>query len=82
MLYMNKEEIKDFLRSKRGYLKFGKNALAKQLKIKDINLCAQAIREVKDELNNYVPGITMIPQNSPFNTSQLNRNDVFKKCIF
>ena len=36
MLYMNKEEIKDFLRSKRGYLKFGKNALAKQLKIKDI----------------------------------------------
>lgn len=82
MLYMNKEEIKDFLRSKRGYLKFGKNALAKQLKIKDINLCAQAIREVKDELNNYVPGITMMPQNTPFNIPQLNRTDVFKNAFF
>lgn len=82
MLYMNKSEIKEFLRSKRGYLKFGKNALAKQLKIKDINLCAQAIREVKDELNNYIPGITMMPQNTPFNTPQLNRTDVFKNAFF
>ena len=79
---MNKNEIKSFLRQKRGYLKFGKNALAQQLGIKDANLCAQAIREVKDELNNYIPGITMIPQNSPFNTSQLNRNDVFKNTFF
>ena len=79
---MNKNEIKSFLREKRGYLKFGKNALAKQLKIKDINLCAQAIREVKDELNNYVPGITMMPQNTPFNTPQLNRTDVFKNAFF
>ena len=79
---MNKEEIKSFLREKRGYLKFGKNALAKQLKIKDINLCAQAIREVKYELNNYVPGITMMPQNTPFNTPQLNRTDVFKNAFF
>ena len=82
MLYMNKNEIKSFLRQKRGYLKFGKNALAKQLKIKDVNLCAQAIREVKDELNNYVPGITMMPQNTPFNTPQLNRTDVFKNAFF
>lgn len=82
MLYMNKSEIKSFLRQKRGYLKFGKNALAKQLKIKDINLCAQAIREVKDELNNYIPGITMMPQNTPFNTPQLNRTDVFKNAFF
>ena len=82
MLYMNKNEIKSFLRQKRGYLKFGKNALAQQLGIKDANLCAQAIREVKDELNNYIPGITMLPQNSPFNTSQLNRNDVFKNAFF
>lgn len=49
---MTKNEIKDFLRIKRGYLKFGKNALAKQLKIKNTDLCAQAIREVKFELNN------------------------------
>lgn len=79
---MNKEEVKEFLRNKKGYLKFGKNALAKQLKIKDINLCAQAIREVKDELNNYIPGITMMPQNTPFNTPQLNRTDVFKNAFF
>ena len=82
MLYMNKNEIKSFLRQKRGYLKFGKNALAQQLGIKDANLCAQAIREVKDELNNYVPGITMMPQNTPFNTPQLNRTDVFKNAFF
>ena len=79
---MNKEEVKSFLRQKRGYLKFGKNALAQQLGIKDANLCAQAIREVKDELNNYVPGITMMPQNTPFNTPQLNRTDVFKNAFF
>lgn len=82
MLYMNKSEIKSFLRQKRGYLKFGKNALAQQLGIKDANLCAQAIREVKDELNNYIPGITMMPQNTPFNTPQLNRTDVFKNAFF
>ena len=79
---MNKNEIKFFLRQKRGYLKFGKNALARQLGIKDTDLCAQAIREVKNELNNYVPGITMMPQNTPFNTPQLNRNDVFKNAFF
>ncbi len=49
---MNKTEIKDFLRTKRGYLKFGGFGLAKQLKIKDIELCKQAIREVKFELKN------------------------------
>ena len=79
---MNKNEIKFFLRQKRGYLKFGKNALARQLGIKDTDLCAQAIREVKNELNNYIPGVTMIPQNIPFNTPQLNRNDVFKNAFF
>ena len=79
---MNLKDIKEFLYKRKGYLKFGKNALAKQLKIKDINLCAQAIREVKDELNNYIPGITMMPQNTPFNTPQLNRTDVFKNAFF
>ena len=76
------EEIKIFLKQKRGYLKFGKNALSRQLGIKDTDLCAQAIREVKNELNNYIPGITMMPENTPFNTSQLNRNAVFKNAFF
>ena len=82
MLYMNLKDIKEFLYKRKGYLKFGKNALAKQLGIKNTELCAQAIREVKDELNNYVPGITMMPQNTPFNTPQLNRTDVFKNAFF
>lgn len=47
---MTKKEIKEFLRIKRGYLKFGKNALAKQLKIKNISICGEAIKEVKQEL--------------------------------
>jgi len=55
---MTKNEIKDFLRKKKGYLKFGKNALAKQLKIKNINLCAEALKEVKQELNNINKPIT------------------------
>lgn len=49
---MTKNEIKQFLHKRKGYLKFGKNALAKQLGIKNTDLCAQAIREVKSELNN------------------------------
>lgn len=48
---MNKEQIKNFLREKKGYLKFGKNALAKTLKTKDVELCGVALREVKQELN-------------------------------
>ena len=79
---MNLKDIKEFLYKRKGYLKFGKNALARQLGIKNTELCAQAIREVKYELNNYVPGITMMPQNTPFNTPQLNRTDVFKNAFF
>ena len=63
---MTKNEIKAFLRNKRGYLKFGKIALAKQLDIENTDLCAQAIREVKNELDRHVPGITMMPQQSAF----------------
>lgn len=51
---MNKEEIKDFLKSKNGYLKEGGFRLSRKLKIKDIELCKQAIREVKSELKNNI----------------------------
>jgi len=57
---MSLEEIKDFLRHKKGYLKEGGYRLAMKLKIKttreNIDLCKQAIREVTSELNN-LPGI-------------------------
>lgn len=79
---MNLKDIKEFLYKRKGYLKFGKNALAKQLGIKNTELCAQAIREVKDELNNYVPGITMMPEQTLFN--QLNspsRYDIFRDAF-
>jgi metallophosphoesterase superfamily enzyme len=75
-------EIKEFLRNKRGYLKFGKHALANQLKIKNFDLCEQAIREVKSELKAYVSGITMQPKPTNFNMSNFNRNDVFKNAFF
>lgn len=51
---MTKNEIKEFLRKKRGYLKFGKDALAKRLSIKNTDLCAQAIKEVKKELGKVI----------------------------
>lgn len=56
---MNLEEIKEFLRNRKGYLKEGGYRLAMRLKIKttqnNIDLCKQAIKEVKSELN--TPGI-------------------------
>lgn len=47
---MNLEEIKSFLREKKGYLKEGGKRLAKILRTKDIELCKKAIREVVQEL--------------------------------
>jgi len=50
---MNKEEVKDFLRNKRGYLKEGGKRLRKVLLNKGfvttVNLCKEAIREVNSE---------------------------------
>lgn len=51
---MNKEEVKDFLRLKKGYLKEGGYRLSKKLNTRDIEICKQAIREVKQELNNEI----------------------------
>jgi len=60
---MTKNEIKQFLHKRKGYLKFGKNALAKQLGIKNTDLCAQAIREVKSELGKYITiDVSQLPQ--------------------
>lgn len=51
---MTKEQIKDFLREKNGYLKEGRTRLARVLELdhKDdhvTNICAQALREVRQE---------------------------------
>jgi len=47
---MHLEQIKSFLREKKGYLKEGGKRLAKILKISNVELCKQAIREVQREL--------------------------------
>lgn len=47
---MNLLEIKEFLKNKPGYLKEGGRRLSKILKITNIELCKQAIREVQREL--------------------------------
>ena len=53
MLYMNKEEVKQFLRNKPGYIKEGgkrlKNHLLNKGFITTINLCKEALREVRLE---------------------------------
>ncbi len=76
---MTKKEIKDFLLKKRGYLKFGKNALAKQLKIKDIDLCGEAIKEVKTELlrGKYITlDVASLPK-----SSDITRKEIFKNAF-
>ncbi|HEX8586050.1 MAG TPA: metallophosphoesterase [Allosphingosinicella sp.] len=47
---MKLEEVKSFLRNRRGYLKEGGFRLAERLGTRDFEMCKQAIREVKTEL--------------------------------
>ena len=58
MLYMNKEEVKEFLRSKRGYIKEGGKRLRNHLLNKGftttINICKEALREVRLETNTII----------------------------
>lgn len=61
------EEIKDFLREKNGYLKEGRTRLAKRLELnhkdEDItDLCAQALREVREEIKKNDPTFGMQPK--------------------
>ena len=77
---MNLKDIKEFLYKRKGYLKFGKNALAKQLGIKNTELCAQAIREVKYELNNTI----IMDYGRPISTSSIittTHKDIFKNAF-
>ena len=51
MLYMTLEEIKDFLRKKNGYIKFGAFKLSTILDV-DEDLCYQALGEIRREFKN------------------------------
>ena len=76
---MNKEEIKNFLREKKGYIKFGAYKLSTILDCNE-NLCYQALSEVRKELKNK-PGkgnkTFKIKLDKDFKTSQ----DVFKDAF-
>ena len=76
---MNKEEIKYFLREKKGYVKFGAYKLSTILDCNE-NLCYQALNEVRKELKNK-PGkgnkTFKIKLDKDFKTSQ----DVFKDAF-
>lgn len=48
---MNLQEIKKFLKSKKGYVKFGSKSLSSVLNC-DEGLCIQALREVRKEIKN------------------------------
>ena len=76
---MNKEEIKNFLREKKGYIKFGAYKLSTILDCNE-NLCYQALGEIRKELKNK-PGkgnkTFKIKLDKDFKTSQ----DVFKDAF-
>ena len=76
---MNKEEIKNFLREKKGYVKFGAYKLSTILDCNE-NLCYQALGEIRKELKNQ-PGkgnkTFKIKLDKDFKTSQ----DVFKDAF-
>lgn len=76
---MNKEEIKNFLREKKGYIKFGAFKLSTILDC-DEDLCYQALGEIRKELkNNPKKGnkTFKIKLDKDFKTSQ----DVFKDAF-
>ena len=78
---MELEQIKDFLRSRNGYLKEGKYRLAKKLGVKNVQLCAQAIREVNSELNNKI----VMNYSKPNATSSIitsTHKDIFKNAFY
>jgi len=74
------EEIKEFLKKKPGYIKFGAYKLSTILEC-DENLCQQALQEVRKEFkkNKSGKGIQyQIENNKKYTTSQ----DVFKNAFF
>lgn len=76
---MTLEEVKDFLRNKTGYVKFGGYKLSLILEA-DEEICQQALKEVRRELKNKVGKgnkTFKIKLNKDFKTSQ----DVFKDAF-
>ena len=77
MLYMTLEEIKDFLRKKNGYIKFGAFKLSTILDA-DEDLCYQALGEIRREFKNKNNKIFNPKMEHNFKSSQ----DIFKNAFF
>ena len=73
----NKEEIKDFLRKKNGYIKFGAFKLSTILDA-DEDLCYQALGEIRREFKNKNNKIFNPKMEHNFKSSQ----DIFKNAFF
>ena len=78
-LYMNKEEIKEFLRSKPGYLKFGYYKLSTILDC-DEDLAQDALQEVRREFKNR-PGINKQTFQIKLDKELKSSQDVFKNAF-
>ena len=74
---MNKEEIKEFLRRKNGYVKFGAFKLSTILDA-DEDLCYQALGEIRKEFKNKNNKIFNPKMEHNFKSSQ----DIFKNAFF
>ena len=77
MLYMTLEEIKEFLRRKNGYVKFGAFKLSTILDA-DEDLCYQALGEIRREFKNKNNKIFNPKMEHNFKSSQ----DIFKNAFF
>ena len=77
MLYMTLEEIKEFLRRKNGYVKFGAFKLSTILNA-DEDLCYQALGEIRKEFKNKNNKIFNPKMEHNFKSSQ----DIFKNAFF
>ena len=76
---MNKEEIKNFLREKKGYAKIGGYKLSLILET-DEEICQQALKEVRRELKNKIYSPSIIKDISKFQELKTSQ-DVFKDAF-
>lgn len=76
---MNLQEIKDFLKNKPGYIKFGGYKLSTILNCKE-NLANQALHEVRKELKN-TPGINKQSFNLTSDKELKTSQDIFKSAF-
>lgn len=77
---MNKEEVKEFLKRKPGYIKFGSFKLSNILDVSQ-EICQEALYEVRREFKNKV-GKSKTNFNIKLNTDFKTSQDVFKNAFY